>query len=95
MPDPIALPGANPSGDIVLPTWLAGWKTYLCVIGGVIVTVLHQLGYIDENTMTTINSLLGFGGLAALRSGVKKAATTQINATVAVGQQLQAGKSVG
>jgi hypothetical protein len=49
-----------------------GWKTYTIAALGVIVNGLVVSGYIDENSIETINYILGFLGVATLRSAVKK-----------------------
>ena len=51
---------------------LGGKKTYLTAILIAAITVAHQMGWIDDNTYKTLLALLGAGGLAALRAGVKK-----------------------
>lgn len=48
-----------------------GVKTYLVVILGVIFNGLVASGYLDESLRPTVNSILGFLGLAALRNAVK------------------------
>lgn len=53
--------------------FLSGQKTYLTAGSGAFVTLAYGLGYIDTETATTLLSLLGFGGLAAMRAGAKKA----------------------
>lgn len=53
--------------------FLSGQKTYLTAGSGAFVTLAYGLGYIDGETATTLLSLLGFGGLAAMRAGAKKA----------------------
>jgi len=50
-----------------------GWKTYIVMIVGVIANGLVAMGYIPESLLGTINSILGFLGLGALRAGIKKA----------------------
>jgi len=61
-----------------------GWKTYLCAAGGVIVLGLRaagqsgmipQLALIPDAVWEFMLYLLGFGGIAALRDAVAKAAT--------------------
>lgn len=52
--------------------WLDGKKTYIAALLGGLVTVLQLLGYIEMDLYMTLMSLLGFGGLAALRRGVAK-----------------------
>lgn len=51
---------------------LAGKKTYLCALALGVVTVAESLGYVDSATARTLQGLVGAGGLAALRAGVKK-----------------------
>ena len=50
---------------------LKGWKTYIVVALGVIFNGLVASGYVDESLRPTINTILGFLGLAALRAAVK------------------------
>ena len=52
--------------------WLHGKKTYLIVAIGVIANGLYVMGYIPPELIPSINILLGFLGLAALRSGMSK-----------------------
>ena len=49
-----------------------GWKTYIVMIVGVIVNGCVAMGYIPESYLGTLNSILGFLGLGALRAGVAK-----------------------
>ena len=49
---------------------LKGYKTYFVVIVGVIVNGMIAMGYIPTEYLVTINSILGFLGLGALRAGV-------------------------
>jgi len=51
---------------------LKGYKTYIVAIIGVLVNGAIAMGYIPEEYLTTINSILGFLGLGTLRAGVKK-----------------------
>jgi len=51
---------------------LKGWKTYIVVVLGVIVNGCVYMGYIDASLLPTINSILGFLGLGALRAGIAK-----------------------
>jgi len=50
--------------------FFAGYKTYIIAALVGVATVMHQLGYVDADTYTTILGFLGAGGLAALRIGV-------------------------
>lgn len=50
---------------------LKGWKTYLIVALGVIFNGLVASGFIDESLRPTVNTILGFLGLGALRNAVK------------------------
>jgi hypothetical protein len=63
---------------------MSGWKTYLCAAAGVIVLGLRaagqsgmipQLALIPDAVWEFALYLLGFGGMAALRDAVNKAAT--------------------
>ena len=49
---------------------LKGWKTYIVMIIGIIANGAVAMGYIPESYLGTINSILGFLGLGALRAGV-------------------------
>ena len=51
---------------------LKGYKTYIVMIVGVIVNGMVAMGYIPEEFLGTINSVLAFLGLGALRAGVAK-----------------------
>ncbi len=57
---------------------LSGFKTYLVVAAGVVLNGLSASGQLDStvlsdpNTINTANTVLGFLGLGALRSGVNK-----------------------
>ena len=55
-----------------LRTFLWGKKTYLIAAAMVVVTGLHALGYISDDTMKLLDGLLFGGGLATLRAGVAK-----------------------
>lgn len=50
---------------------LKGWKTYLVMAIGVIFNGLVATGYLDESLRPTVNTILGFLGLGALRAAVK------------------------
>ena len=50
---------------------LKGWKTYIVVAVAVIFNGLVSMGYADEGLRPTINAILGFLGLGALRAGVE------------------------
>lgn len=49
---------------------LTGKKTYICAFLGAVVVVAHFFGYFDSATVQQFLELLGFAGLAALRSAV-------------------------
>ena len=51
---------------------MSGYKTYAIAALIGVVTVAHQLGYIDDNLRDTILGFLGAGGLATLRAGIAK-----------------------
>lgn len=51
---------------------MKGYKTYLIALAMGIATAMKFLGYLDQETYLTIMGLLGGGGFAALRAGVKK-----------------------
>jgi len=50
---------------------MAGWKTYLIMAIGVIFNGLVSSGFIDESLRTTVNSILGFLGMGAIRATKK------------------------
>lgn len=50
---------------------LKGYKTYIVVVLGVIFNGLVAMGYIDESLRPTVNTILGFLGMGALRASVK------------------------
>lgn len=52
--------------------WLKGYKTYIVVVLGVIVNGCIAMGYIDASLLPTINSVLVFLGLGAIRAGIAK-----------------------
>ena len=51
---------------------LSGWKTYIVMVVGVIFNGLVASGYIDEGLRPTVNSILVFLGLGALRNAIPK-----------------------
>jgi len=51
---------------------LSGKKTYLIVIVGIIANGAFAMGYIPESYLPLVNTVLGFLGIAALRSGIAK-----------------------
>jgi len=48
-----------------------GYRTYLIAAALAVATGAHALGWIDGATYQAIAGLLGAGGLATLRAGVK------------------------
>jgi hypothetical protein len=52
--------------------WLRGKKTYIVTILAGLVLAGYLLGWLDEKTTDALLVMLGFGGLAALRAGVRK-----------------------
>lgn len=50
---------------------LAGFKTYIVVAVAIIFNGLVALGYIDEGLRPTVNSILTFLGLGAMRAAIK------------------------
>ena len=52
--------------------FLAGKKTYIVVIVGVLVNGAVVMGYIAPEHITLVNTVLGFLGLGAIRAGIKK-----------------------
>jgi len=51
--------------------FLKGKKTYLVALGIAIATGALQMGWIDQKTYEWIIGILGAGGLAAIRAGIK------------------------
>ena len=49
---------------------LKGYKTYICVILGVLINGAFAMGYIPEAYIGYANAILGFLGLGALRAGI-------------------------
>ncbi len=52
--------------------WLSGKKTYFCALAVALIALARQLNWIDDNAYATLLTLLGAGGLTALRAGMKK-----------------------
>jgi len=50
---------------------LKGSKSYLVMVIGVIVNGCIAMGYIDAQYLETINSILVFLGIGAIRHGIK------------------------
>jgi hypothetical protein len=51
-------------------SFLKGKKTYILAVLGAGVVGAYFLGFLDMTTANMLLGLLGFGGLAALRSGM-------------------------
>jgi hypothetical protein len=51
---------------------LSGYKTHICAAVGVVVTLLYLVGVVDAPMWEAVLALAGFGGLSALRDGVRK-----------------------
>ena len=51
---------------------MKGWKTYLVALLGILFNGLVAGGYIDESLRPTVNSVLVFLGLGALRNALPK-----------------------
>jgi hypothetical protein len=49
---------------------MAGYKTYIVMIIGILVNGAIAMGYISADLLPTINSILGFLGLGAIRHGI-------------------------
>jgi hypothetical protein len=47
---------------------MKGYRTYLTVAVGVVVSGLYAMGYISQDTFNAIASLAGFAGLGFLRA---------------------------
>jgi len=52
--------------------YLSGKKTYILAILGGVAMAIYLLGWIDKAVLEIIFGILGFGGLATLRSAVAK-----------------------
>ena len=52
-------------------TYLKGKKSYIIAAGGAVVIGLYLAGVLDLTTTNILLGLLGFGGIAALRAGMK------------------------
>lgn len=50
---------------------MSGWKTYLVVAIGVVFNGLVASGYVDEGLRPTVNSVLMFLGIGAIRATKK------------------------
>ena len=50
--------------------WLNGKKTYIVAVLGGIVIAVHSMGFLSAEMATGILGLLGFTGVATLRSGI-------------------------
>lgn len=53
-------------------SWLEGKKTYLAAIAVAVISLLAGGGILSSETAAWLSSLLGAGGLAALRAGVNR-----------------------
>jgi len=51
---------------------LSGWKTYIAAALGIIAGGIYAMGWIDLQTFTAIEGIMGMLGLGFLRAGVKK-----------------------
>ncbi len=54
-------------------TFLQGHRTYLCAAAAGVVVFLQVTNHLSQADANTILVLLGFSGLAALRSGIDNA----------------------
>lgn len=59
---------------------LAGYKTYIVAILTAAVTLLHSLGYIDDNLKNTLLGLLAAGGIGTVAAKVNRI-QNEINAS--------------
>lgn len=50
---------------------LKGKRTYILAAAVAVVTVVQYLGFIDGTTAATLYGLLGAGGMATMRAGMK------------------------
>ena len=51
--------------------WLKGKKTYIVMIIAVLLNGLASQGLIDASAIESVNIILGFLGLGAVRNGIK------------------------
>lgn len=51
---------------------MKGKKTYIFVGLGILAAVAYSQGWLNDKAFTTIISILGFGSIGALRSGVSR-----------------------
>ena len=51
--------------------FMRGKKTFLVALAIALLTLAKQMQWLDDNSYTTLLGLLGAGGLAALRAGMK------------------------
>jgi len=59
---------------------LSGWKTYICVMFIIALSILKYYGIMDAETFNTAILILSSATVAALRSGVKKSQKASDNA---------------
>lgn len=52
--------------------WLKGYKTYVIAVLTATVTLLHGLGYIDEEMFKTLLGLLGAGAITTVASKINR-----------------------
>jgi hypothetical protein len=53
-------------------TWLQGKKTYAVAVLAAALTLLHSLGYIDDQTYQTLVALLASGGAATVAAKINR-----------------------
>ena len=56
--------------EVLMLTFLSGYRTYIVAIVVAVVTGVYQLNYIDLTTYQTVLGWLGAAGLATLRAGI-------------------------
>lgn len=52
--------------------FLQGKKTYIIIIVGAILNIAVQAGWVGISSIETVNIVLGFLGLGAIRAGISK-----------------------
>lgn len=65
--------GQPPYERRIVMEWISGKKTYILTGCGVIVVGLWMFGVIETQVADYCLAALGFGSLAALRAGIRKA----------------------
>lgn len=63
-----------------LLAFIIGYRTYICVLGGLATLGLHTMGYLSEGQATLLYGAFGFSGVAALRAAVENVKKDMITA---------------